>query len=148
MNRLRASLLQGRILALAAACGMQCFDAQAQVASPPPGKALIVLYRSDKQPVAAKVPIIANADRLGELGNGEFANAAVNPGRTFLRAGDRILTTLAIQTAPGETAYVLIEAVPGLTPVRVEMRQMTEADARRVLRQSPPMHTPARRLAP
>ncbi|HVQ62058.1 MAG TPA: hypothetical protein VMS53_08255, partial [Burkholderiales bacterium] len=74
MNRLRSSLLQGSILALAALCGL---DAQAQVASPPPGKALVILYRADKQPVAARVPLIANADRMGDLGNGEFANAIV-----------------------------------------------------------------------
>ena len=135
MNRLRSSLLLGSILALAAVCAL---DAQAQVASPPPGKALVILYRADKQPVAARVPLIANADRLGDLGNGEFANAIVNPGRTFLRAGDRILTTLAIQTSANQTYYVLIEAVPGLTPVRVEMREMTEASARRTLAQSTP----------
>ena len=135
MNRLRASLLHGSIVALAAACGL---DAQAQVAGPPPGKALVVLYRSDKQPVAARVPVIANADRLGDLGNGEFINAVVNPGRTFLRVGDRILTTLAIQTNANRTSYVLIEAVPGLTPVRVEMRETNEAAARRVLAQSRP----------
>jgi len=135
MNRLRSSLLQGGILALAAACGV---DAQAQVASPPPGKALVILYRADKQPVAARVPLIANADRMGDLGNGEFANAIVNPGRTFLRAGDRILTTLAMQTSANQTYYVLVEAVPGLTPVRVEMREMTEASARRTLAQSTP----------
>jgi hypothetical protein len=135
MNRLRASLLQGSILALAAACGL---DAHAQVASPPPGKALIVLYRSDKQPVSARVPVIANVDRLGDLGNGEFINAVVNPGRTFLRVGDRILTTLAIQTSVNQRYYVLVEAVPGMTPVRVEMREMTEAAARRTLAQSRP----------
>lgn len=135
MNRLRASLFQGSILALAAACSV---DAQAQVASPPPGRALIVLYRSDKQPVSAKVPVIVNADRLGNLGNGEFLSAIVNPGRTFLRVGDRILTTLAIQTSPNRSYYVLVEAVPGLTPVRVEMREMTEASARRTLAQSRP----------
>ncbi len=134
MKRLRASLL-GSLLALAAACGL---DAQAQVASPPPGKALVVLYRNDKQPVAARVPVIVNADRLGDLGHGEFMNAVVNPGRTFLRVGDRILTTLAIQANANQTSYVLVEAVPVLTPVRVEMREMTEALARRVLAQSRP----------
>jgi outer membrane protein W len=145
MNRLRASLLKGSILALAAACAL---EAHAQVASPPPGKALVVLYRSDKQPVAARVPVIANADRLGNLGNGEFINAVVNPGRTFLRVGDRILTTLAIQTNANQTAYVLVEAVPGLTPVRVEMREMTEASARRALAQSRPAAAGAVAAAP
>jgi len=135
MKRLRASLLQGSILALAAACGA---DAQAQIASPPPGKAVVVMYRNDKQPVAARVPVIVNADRLGDLGNGEFIRAVVNPGRTFLRVGDRILTTLALQTSANQSYYVLIEAVPGLTPVRVEMREMNETSARRILAQSRP----------
>jgi outer membrane protein W len=140
MNRLRALLSKRSLLALAAACGLQCaLDAYAQVASPPSGKALVILYRVDKQPVAAKVPVIANADRLGEMGNGEFVNAVVNPGRTFLRVGDRILTTLAIQTAPNQRYFVLVEAVPNLTPVRVEMREMTEATARRSLAQSSPI---------
>jgi hypothetical protein len=145
MNRLRASLLQGSFLALAAACAL---NAQAQVAGPPPGKALVVLYRNDKQPVAARVPVIANADRLGDIGNGEFVRAVVNPGRTFLRVGDRILTTLAIQTSANQTAYVLIEAVPGLTPVRVEMRETNEAIARRVLAQSRPAAAGAVAAAP
>src|SRR5882672_6128764 len=145
MNRLRASLLQGSILALAAACGL---DVQAQVASPPPGKALVILYRNDKQPVAARVPVIANADRLGDMGNGEFVNAVVNPGRTFLRVGDRILTTLALQTSAGQSYYVLVEAVPGLTPVRVEMREMNEASARRILAQSRPAAAGALAVVP
>jgi opacity protein-like surface antigen len=144
MKRLRAPLSTG-LLALAAACVL---DAHAQVASPPPGKALVVMYRSDRQPVSAKVPVIANADRLGDVGNGEFVNAIVNPGRTFLRAGDRILTTLALQASAGQTYYVLIEAVPGMTPVRVEMRQMTEASARRILAQSRPIGAAPAAAAP
>ena len=148
MNRPRARPSTSSILALAA-CGFCAWDANAQVAAPPPGKALVVLYRVDKQPGAGKVPVIANADRLGEMGNGEFVNATINPGKTFLRAGDRILTTLAIQTAPNQTYYVLVEAVPGLTPLRVEMRQMPEANARRALAQSRPIGTaPAAAAAP
>jgi len=136
MNRLRATLLQA-VLALAAVCSFQYARvAQAQVASPPPGKALIILYRADKQPVAGRAPIIANADRLGELGNGEYINAVVNPGRTFLRAGDRILTTLALQTSANQTYYVLVEAVPGQSPLRVEMRESSQAGARNALSQS------------
>ena len=61
MNRLRASLFQGSILAFAAACGL---DAQAQITSPPPGRAQVILYRSDKQPVGARVP--AAEQRLAE----------------------------------------------------------------------------------
>jgi opacity protein-like surface antigen len=141
MDRPRARLLKTCVLALAAACGLRALDAHAQVATPPPGKAVVVLYRADKQPVAGKVPVIANADRLGTMGNGEYVNAIVNPGRTFLRAGDRILTTLALQTSADQTYFVLIEAVPGFTPLRVEMRQMTEGAARRAIAQSSPIGT-------
>ena len=136
MIRLRASLLQISILAFVAPWGC-ARDAQAQ-ASPPPGKALIVLYRADRQPVAGKAPVIVNADRLGELGNGEFINAVVNPGRTFLRVGDRILTTLAVQTSANQKSYVLVQAVPGQTPLRVEMRETNEAAARPYLAQGRP----------
>jgi outer membrane protein W len=136
MNRLRASV-QVSILAIAAACGC-AQDAQAQSASPPPGKALVVLYRNDKQPVAGRVPVVVNADRLGDLGNGEYINAVVNPGRTFLRVGDRVLTTLALQTSANQTSFVLVEAVPGQTPLRVDMRETNQAAAQRVLAQSRP----------
>ena len=137
MNRLCASLLQVGILALAAACGF-AQEAQAQIATPPPGKALVVLYRNDKQPVAGRAPVVVNADRLGDLGNGEYINAVVNPGRTFLRVGDRVLTTLALQTSANQTSFVLVEAVPGQTPLRVEMRETNQAAAQRVLAQSRP----------
>ena len=136
MHRLRASLLQMSVLAVLALCGF-ARDAQAQ-ANPPPGKALIVLYRADRQPVAGKAPVIVNADRLGELGNGEFINAVVNPGRSFLRIGDRILTTLAVRTSANQKSYVLVQAVPGQTPLRVEMRETNEAAARPYLAQSRP----------
>jgi opacity protein-like surface antigen len=149
MKRSCVGLLPRSILAFTA-CGLLCaIDARAQLAAPPPGKALVVLYRVDKQPVAARVPIIANAARLGDIANGEFVNAIVNPGRTFLRAGDRILTTLALPTAANQTYYVLIEAVPGLTPVRVDLRQMPDAAARRALAQSRPIGSaPAAAAAP
>jgi len=74
---------------------------------------------------------------MGDLGNGEFANAIVNPGRTFLRVGDRILTTLAIQTSANQTTTCWSRR-PGLIPVRVEMREMNRASARRTLAQSTP----------
>jgi hypothetical protein len=56
MKRLRAPLWSRSLLALTAACGLCAVSAHAQLASPPPGKALVILYRVDRQPVAAKVP--------------------------------------------------------------------------------------------
>lgn len=142
----RAFLLQGSIVAVAAFGLPWSSVAFAQFASPPPGKALIVLYRNDKQPVAARVPVIANADRLGELGNGQYVGATVNPGRTFLRAGDRVLATLAIQTSANQRYYVHVEAIAGTNPVRVEMRAVSEAIAQRDIQQgrtaAPPSRAP------
>jgi opacity protein-like surface antigen len=60
----------------------------------------------------------------------------VNPGRTFLRAGDRILTTLALQTSANQSYYVLVEAVPGQTSLRVEMRETSQGAARSALSRS------------
>jgi len=43
-------------------------------------------------------------------------------GRTFSSApANRILTTLSLQASAGQTYYVLIEAVPGQSPLRVEI---------------------------
>lgn len=138
MIGLRALLSKRGVVALAAACGLQCaWNAHAQPVNPAPGKALIVMYRVDRQAVAARVPVVANADRLGDIGNGEYVSTSVNPGRTFLRAGDRVLSTLALQTAPNQTYYVLIEAV-GSNPVRVDMRQVPSGTARDSLARSRP----------
>jgi opacity protein-like surface antigen len=138
MTGLRALLSKRGTVALAAACGLQCaWDAHAQPVGPAPGKALVVLYRADRQAVAARVPVVANADRLGDIGNGEYVRASVNPGRTFLRAGDRVLSTLALQTAPNQTYYVLMEAV-GSNPVRVDLREVPASTARDALARSRP----------
>jgi opacity protein-like surface antigen len=131
---LRAVSVKG-ILTLTALWGL-CAAAHAQLPGPPAGKALVFLYRVDRQPVAGSVAAVVNADRVGALSNGTYVTAVVNPGRTFLRVGDRVLSTLALQTAPNQRYFVLVEAVPGATPLRVEMRQMTEAAARRSLAQS------------
>ena len=138
MIGLRALLSKRGVVALAAASGLQCaWNAHAQPVNPAPGKALVIMYRADRQAVAAKVPVVANADRLGDIGNGEYVSASVNPGRTFLRAGDRVLSTLTLQTAPNQTYYVLMEAV-GSNPVRVDMRQVPAGTARDSLARSRP----------
>ncbi len=138
MIGLRALLSKRGVVALVAACGLQCaWNAHAQPVNPPPGKSLIFMYRADRQAVAARVPVVANADRLGDIGNGEYVSTSVNPGRTFLRAGDRVLSTLALQTAPNQTYYVLLEAV-GSNPVRVDMHQVPASTARDSLARSRP----------
>ncbi|MGH8662399.1 MAG: hypothetical protein ACREUB_11670, partial [Burkholderiales bacterium] len=51
-------------------------------AVPPPGRALVFVYRVDRNPVAAQVPVVVNREPVGALANGTFVTATVSPGRT------------------------------------------------------------------
>ena len=108
----------------------------ARRATPPPGRALVFVFRSEREPVAAQVPVSVNATAVGRLANGSFLTATVNPGRTFVRTGDRVLSAVAFQAEPNRSYFVRIEAVPGVSPVRTETRLVSEAEGRRSLAQS------------
>jgi opacity protein-like surface antigen len=132
MNRLRAGMSAGGVLLLVALCGP--FSAPPvhaqQLAAPPPNKALVFIFRSDREPRAALVPVTVNAEHAGDMANGAFLVATVDPGRTFLRAGDRVLTSLRLETAAGQSYFVQLEAIHGMTVVHAEMRQVSEAEGR------------------
>jgi opacity protein-like surface antigen len=141
MNELRAGMPASGVLLLVALCGaFSAPPAHAEEdprrAAPPPGKALVFIFRSDPEPRAAQVPVIVNAERAGDLANGAFLVATVNPGRTFLRAGDRVLTFLRFEAVAGESYFVRLEAVHGITAVQSEMRLVSEAEGRGSLAQS------------
>jgi opacity protein-like surface antigen len=105
-------------------------------ATPPPGKALVFVFRSEREPVAAQVPVFVNLARVGELANGTFAVATVNPGRTFLRIGDKVLAVFTLEAAANQSYFVRVEALPGVMPVRTEVRLTSEIEGRRLLAQS------------
>ena len=139
MNRLRAGMSAGGVLL--ALCGpFSAPPAHAQEdprrAILPSGKALVIVFRSDREPRAALVPVVVNAQPAGDLADGTFLAAAVDPGRTFLRAGDRVLTSLRFEAAAGQSYFVHLEAVHGITVVQAEMRLVSEAEGRNVLAQS------------
>ena len=123
-----------------AVCSLLASTAPAQVdvrqATPPSGKAFVYIFRSDREIVAAAIPISANAEPLGELANGTFVMATVNPGRTYLRAGDRVVSTLQLAAASNQSYFVSVQVVPGVMPVRGEMRLVSEAAGRSSLLQS------------
>ena len=138
MNELRACLSVSGVILLAA-----LFDAASPVhaqdasrATPPPGKTLVFVFRSDRQPVAAQVPVIVNLVRIGDLANGTFAVATVNPGRTFLRIGERAVAVFTLEAAANRSYFVRIEAVSSVRPVRTEVRLVSEVDGRSSLAQS------------
>src|SRR5258706_7473117 len=139
MNQLRAgfavsgALLLGVLFGPLSAPPVHAQDAQR--ATPPSGKALLFIFRSDREPRGAQVPIAVNAVHVGDLEDGTFLSVSVDPGRTFLRSGDRVLAMLGFQTAPDQTYFVWVEAVHGLTVVQTEMRLVSEDEGRRALAQ-------------
>src|SRR5882672_10034656 len=90
-------------------------------AAPPPGKALLYIFRSDLQPSNALVPVSVNAETAAYLENGTFIAAIVNPGKTFLRSGDRVLATHNFDAAADRSYYVRVRAVHGQTLVQTEI---------------------------
>ena len=151
MNELRAFLSVSGVFLLAALFGAAPpVHAQgASRATPPPGKALVFVFRSDRQPVAAQVPVLVNLVRMGDLANGAFAVATVNPGRTFLRIGEQAVAVFTLEAGANRSYFVRIEAVSSVRPVRTEVRLVSEVDGRRSIAQSRPVGTaPAIAAAP
>src|SRR5258706_1741357 len=139
MNPLRACLSVSGIFLLAALFGAAPpvhAQGDASRATPPPGKALVFVFRSDRQPVAALVPVLVNLVRIGDLTDGTFAVATVNPGRTFLRIGEQALAVFTLEAVANRSYFVRVEAVSSVRPVRTEVRLVSETDGRRSLAQS------------
>jgi opacity protein-like surface antigen len=166
MNQLCACRSVSAALLLTALWGLfSALPAHAQEdarrATPPPGKALVFVFRIDREPLAAQVPVIVNTERVGELANGTFVTATVSPGNTYLRIGDRVLSTLNFVAAANQSYFVRIEAIYGLALVRTEVYLVSETEGRRSLGQSrfagvapavvapaPPAAPPATKPAP
>jgi len=141
MTQLQACPLLGRAFLLTVLYGLFFAppvqaEEKPRLAAPPPGKALVFVLRSEREPVPEQVPVLVNLESVGKLANGTFLTAIVNPGRTHLRIGDRILTILSLQTAANRSYFVWVEAVPGVRPVRTRARAVSETEGRRLLAQS------------
>jgi opacity protein-like surface antigen len=139
MKELRACLAVSGAFLLAALFGAAP-PARAQQdpwrATPPPGKTLMFVFRSDGVAVAARVPVFVNSVRVGELANGSFVVATVNPGKILLRLGDQAAPTYAFEGAANQSYFARIAALAGVQPVRTEVRLVRETEARSVLAQS------------
>ena len=137
MNELRACLAMSGAVLLIGALSAPLAHAQTDPrrATPPPGRALVFVFRSEREPVDARVPVSVNAESVGQLASGTFLTATVAPGRTFVRSGDRVLSAVAFQAEPNRSYFVRIEAVSGTRPVRTETRLVTEAEGRRAIAQ-------------
>jgi len=141
MKQLCASRSMSGALLLVALCSLvSALPARAQEdarrATPPPGRALVFVYRNDRVPLAAQVPVVVNTELVGELANGTFVTATVSPGNTYLRIGDRVLSTLYFVAAANQRYFVRVEATYGLSLVRTEVQLVSETEGRSSLEQS------------
>ena len=141
MNQLCASRSMSGALLLTALCGLfSALPAHAQEAAwratPPPGRALVFVFRNDRVPLTAQVPVVVNTELLGELANGTFVTATVSPGNTYLRIGDRLLSTLYFVAAANQSYFVRVDATYGLSLVRTDVQLVGETEGRRSLEQS------------
>jgi opacity protein-like surface antigen len=141
MNRLREYRSTSTALLLCALCTLSsALPAYAQQdvhrAVPPAGRALVFVFRVDRDPVAAQVPVVVNREPVGELANGTFVTATVNPGSTELRVGQRLVRTLSFVAIANQTYFVRVEAISGPTLVRIEAHSVSEPEGRRSLAQS------------
>src|SRR5258706_6477722 len=94
------------------------------------------VFRSEREAVAARVPVFVNSVRLGELANGSFVIATVNPGRFPLRVGEQCAPAYAFDAGGNQIYFARVAALAGVQPVRTEVRVVREAEARPVLAQS------------
>ena len=141
MNQLCACRSVGGALLLSALCGLFSTppahaEDGARHATPPSGKALVSVFRIDRAPLAAQVPVIVNTALVGELAHDTFITATVSPGNTYLRIGDRLLSTLSFVAAADQSYFVRVEAIYGQTLVRTEVYLVSETEGRRALAQS------------
>ena len=78
------------------------------------------IFRSEREPVAAQVPVLVNLELVGRLANGTFVTATVGPGRTHLRLGDRVLTILSLEAAANQSYFVWVEHAPRFAPASAQ----------------------------
>ena len=139
MNQLCACRSVIGTLLLTALCGLFSpppthAEEDVRRATPPPGKVLLFVFRSDPKPVAAQVPVIVNTVSVGDLANGTFVTTTVGPGRNYLRVGDGAPSTLEVEA--GQSYFVRVRALGDPQAVRLEVRLVSEAEGRGSLAQS------------
>jgi len=132
VNRQKGILLASVVVSTAALCAsLWALPAYAQ----PAGRALVLVFRSDREPQPGALPVAVNAAKAGNLTNGTYVAATVDPGKTLVRIGDRAAKTYSFIAAANQRYYIAVEAVPGTKPLRGEARIVSEAAGRSAIGQ-------------
>jgi opacity protein-like surface antigen len=96
-------------------------------ATTPAGKALVLVFRSDREPQPGALPVTVNTAKAGNLANGTYVAATVDPGKTLVRIGDRVVKTYSFIAVANQRYFIAVQAVPGAKPLRGEARFVSEA---------------------
>lgn len=139
MNQLCACRSLSGTLLLSTLCGLfpappTHAEEEVRLASPPPGKARVFFFRIDREPLAAKVPVLVNTVLVGELANGTFITATVGPGRNYLKIGEGAPSTLMVEA--NQSYFVRVRTLRDPPSVRTEVNLVSEAEGRRSLARS------------
>lgn len=127
VNPRKGTLLASIVASIAALCAsLWTLPAYAQ----PAGKALVLVFRGDREPQPGALPITVNTVKAGNLTNGTYVAATVDPGKTLVRIGDRVVKTYSFIAAADQRYYIAVEAVPGAKPLRGEAHFVSEAAGR------------------
>ena len=111
-------------------------DKKSKQASPPPGRALIYIVRSDSPPSEHILPVSIYGNKIGETASGTFLLATVTPGVHHLASGVKSISLLDVNCAAGKTYFVSQKALRGFSPVVIELAVVSPVQGRKLVNQS------------
>ena len=135
---LASLILQGLALQAHAGVGFASpeEDKKAKNATPPPGRALIYIVRSDNPPTEHILPVSLDGKKIGETAGGTFLLVTVAPGTHYLASGVKSISLLDINCAAGKTYFISQKALRGFSPVMIELAVLSPVQGRKLVGQN------------
>lgn len=123
------------LLALLSACASvplatEAEDAAARRALPPPGKALIYVYRNETMGAAVKIPVTLNGKVAGDTASKTYFMWTVDPGTHEIGSLSETNQKLSLKCEAGKTYYVWQEMKMGTWSANTKLNQVDEATGR------------------
>lgn len=103
-------------------------DSRAKQALPPPGKALVYVFRQDSMGLSTEVPVWFDGNRIGASAPRSYFLWAVDPGKHTVASRQDRSVAVTLQIQAGRNYFVEQRIVTGGD--RVELRQVSYAQGR------------------
>jgi Protein of unknown function (DUF2846) len=128
MGRHSVWVLAAAVLFLAAACASVDLappdqDAKAKAMEPPPGKALVYVYRSEALGSAVKMNVMVNGKLLGQTAAHTYFLVATPPGKVTVTSLAEDTSELELQVSAGQKYFVWEEVKMGAWSARSALSQ-------------------------